>query len=709
MSFAVDLSVGDQVLTDLGLARIDAIERHGVAATGPCGQVRIAYTELAVRGVEASGAQAVHQPMTAWWDALDEQVRNTTLSKLAIVLEIKTGYRSGWSNDSTAGEPFHPFGPAFKVSLHQQAIAMAAQLAMREQASPHELSGSSGGQEGRSTVTPRAIEKWVKAYEAQGLRGLVDGRSTRNRKGFDDLDARFRAIVDEVVAPFDGTASAVNLEELRRRTWLKMTEQGLERSIVPERLSLEYISWRYNTRGSRPRAHRSAAVRKRSAHKPSLVVHPSHVAIDSTRADNLVWDELRQTPYSVEITAIISVSTRVILALRVTPRSANGVEAGLCLYDAMRPLSMKVEGATADHWRWAGIPKSLESPLFTARQDVSRPLDTLQGTHQVPGLRPTSIRSDHGSIFMSAHFKELLRNFGISLWSSRVGASTDNAYIERFWETIQSALQAVEGYKGRNVSERGRKVIQANQPLMTAFELETHLRRYVALQYHLTPHRGLHIPGLETHKVTPLEYFDFAMEACGDISVPQHPDLIFDFLPIRWLTIRHAGVEFKGLSYDSPVLDQYRHVRRGTFRPDDSAAPFFYDPRDVTRIWFRDPDKGRVSEVPCRQAHLFLAPLTARIRDKAIAAIAARDGGKKLRRHTATELIIDELGALHQGSPSKDWNATMTAERLRFETSQRDHAEVLEAWRRVDPALPRISAAEPESEFEPWPDLAADN
>ncbi|MFN8120059.1 MAG: Mu transposase C-terminal domain-containing protein [Micropruina glycogenica] len=701
MSFVVDLNIGDQVLTDLGLARIDAIERHGVAATGPCGQVRIAYTELAVRGVDPSGAQAVHQPMTAWWDALDEKAREIALLKLEVVLEIKTGYRSGWSNQAHPGEPFHPFGPAFGLTQRQQTIAMSEQLAMRIEGSRSRVAVGA--------VTPRSLEKWLRAYSEQGLRGLVDGRSTRNRKGFDDLDARFRAIVDEVVAPFDGTASAVNLEELRRRTWLKMAEQGLERSIVPERLSLEYISWRYNTRGSRPRAHRSAAVRKRSAHKPSPVVHPSHVAIDSTRADNLVWDELRQTPYSVEITAIISVSTRVILALRVTPRSANGVEAGLCLYDAMRPLSMKVEGTTIDHWRWAGVPKSLESPLFTERQDVSRPLDTLQGTHHVPGLRPTSIRSDHGSIFMSAHFKELLRNFGISLWSSRVGASTDNAYIERFWETIQSALQAVTGYKGRNVSERGRKVIQANQPLMTAFELETHLRRYVALQYHRTPHRGLHIPGLETHTVTPLEYFDFAMEACGDISVPQHPDLIFDFLPIRWLTIRHAGVEFKGLSYDSPVLDQYRHVRRGTFRPDDSAAPFLYDPRDVTRIWFRDPDKGRVSEVPCRQAHLFLAPLTARIRDKAIAAIAARDGGKKLRRHTATELIIDELGALHQGSPSKDWNATMTAERLRFETSQRDHAEVLEAWRRVDPAPPRMSAAEPEAEFERWPDLEAGN
>ena len=440
------------------------------------------------------------------------------------------------------------------------------------------------------------------------------------------------------------------------------------------------------------------------------MVHPAHVSMDSTRADNLVWDELRQTSYSVEVTAIISVSTRVILALRVTPRSANGVEAGLCLYDAMRPFSMRVKGTEVDDWRWAGVPRSLESPLFLPRQPVTDADAALQGTHHIPGLRPSSIRTDHGSIFMSAHFKGLLRDFGISLWPSRVGASTDNAHIERFWETIQRALQQVPGYKGRSVSERGRKVITADRPVMTARELETYLHRFVALDYHRAPHDGLKIPGLESQRVTPLEYFDFVMEACGDISVPQHPDLIYEFLPIRWLTVGHAGVEYQGLSYDSDALDAYRHVRRGTYRAEDSAAPFIYDPRDCTRLWFRDPADDRVREVPSRHTHLLIAPLTERIREKAITQIAARGGNKGLRRDTPTQQIIDELGQLYAAPPIKDWNAMMTAERLRFETAQRDHAEVTEAWKRVTQRTPAPTVL-PEHRVsdwldETWPDLA---
>lgn len=706
--FATSLEPDALVLLPSGVGRVKAVRRHGVEVETAAGSRTIEYQHLEVRAFEASGVQAAHQALTPWWLALEPTARELALFRLEVVQELLTGFRNGWPSEAHPGEPFHPYGPGFGATLNQRIIQMSRDLAVEQGTDRAALERIRKGELSSPGFAPRTLHRWVSDFQASGLRGLVDGRHTRNRKDFDDLDKQFREIVEEVIAPFDGTVSAINMQELRRRVWLAMTEQGLKRDIVPERLSLEYISWRYAACGSRPRAHRSAKVRKRSAHQPSPVVHPSHVAMDSTRADNLVWDELRQTSYSVEITAMISVSTRVILALRVTPRSANGVEAGLCLYDAMRPFSLQVQGTEVSDWRWAGVPRSLESPLFLPRQPVTHAPETLQGTHHVPGLRPSSIRTDHGSIFVGAHFKGLLRDFGISLWPSRVGASTDNAHIERFWETIQRALQQVPGYKGRSVSERGRRVITAEQPVMTALELETYLRRFVALDYHRAPHDGLKIPGLETQRVTPLEYFDFAMEACGDISVPQHPDLIYDFLPIRWLTISHAGVEYRGLSYDSEALNGYRHVRRGTFRAEDAAAPFIYDPRDCTRLWFRDPADDRVRELPSRHSHLLMAPLTERIRERAISQIAARGGNAGLRRDTPTQQIIDELGQLYRAPAIKDWNATMTAERLRFETAQRDHAEVLEAWKRharqpEPPAEPQRPAAEWLDEV--WPDL----
>lgn len=694
------IAPGDQVLTHLGLAKVTGMTRTGVELIGPAGKVSLSFADMTAREVSSSsGFQAVHQAMSHWWASLDSPTQNTAMAKLEIVLEILTGYRHGWACESLPGEPFTPFGPAFNKSHRHQALVMSERL--QHENLPALL----------RPPTARTIQRWIRSYIDHGLRGLVDGRHTRERKDFDDLDSRYRAIVEQVVSPFDGTISAVNVEELRRRVWLTMKDQNVPRNVVPERLSNEYLAWRYAACGARPRAHRSAKVRKRSAHQPSPIVHPAHVSMDSTRADNLVYDELRQTAYSVEITAIISMSTRVVLALRVTPRSTNSIEAGLCLYDTMRPFSLQVDGTTVDDWRWAGVPRSLESPLFLPRQAQAHDPDTVQGTHRIPGLGPCSIRTDHGAAFMSAYFKGLLADYGISLWPSRVGASTDNSHIERFWETIQRALQQIDGYKGRNTTERGRSVIAADKPLMTARELETHLRRFVALDYHRTQHRGLIIPGLEGHRLSPLEYFDYAMEACGDITVPQHPDLIYDFLPVRWLTIRHAGVEHRGLSYDSEALDNYRHVRNGTFRLDDSAAPFIYDPRDTTRLWFRSPDDGRVHEIPARHQHLLMAPLTDRIREMAIANLARRTANPSLRRNISTQQLIDELGALHTAQAADEWQATMTAERLRFETAQRDHAETVEAWKRVHIAsrrtVPPRPTTSPASAWvdEAWPDL----
>mgnify|MGYP006911821611 FL=1 len=136
-----------------------------------------------------------------------------------------------------------------------------------------------------------------------------------------------------------------------------------------------------------------------------------------------------------------------------------------------------------------------------------------------------------------------------------------------------------------------------------------------------------------------------------------------------------------------------------------------YDPRDCTRLWFRAPESGRVTEIPSRHQHLLTMPLTQRIRDKAVDAIAARGGNSRLRRQTSTQQIIDELGSLYQAPPAKEWNATMTAERLRFETAQRDHAEAAEAWKRVSKATRRTStptmAAKSTDSWidDAWPDL----
>lgn len=674
MTRRVRLEVGATILTNRGRVLVSALQPQGVmVSSGDGDQAYLSYSELEVR--DAGAIDAVHVSLYPWWDGLTKETQTESLWRQEVVLEILTGYRSGTPLLPAEGEPFYPFGRGSGVSEAKRRIAMAKRIEG----------------EGRP-VTGMTLHNWIRAWEADGLRGLVDGRRTKAVRDFEDLDPRFKTMVEQELGQFRGKLSSVSASENRRRIWARMAEEGIARSVVPQRRGDEYIAFMRKQIGRTPRAHKSALVRQRSGFGSSDLIHPSHVCMDVTRADVRVWDEDLKGPFSVEIITVLSVSTRVVLACRVVPRSATSVEAALAMYDAMRPFSMLVDGTQVDDWRWAGLPQSLELP---ARYSNMR--HDLQGVHWIPSVKPTSVRTDHGSNFVSEHFLSVMREFGISCLPSRVGAPTDNAFIERWHETLQKAVQQVPGYKGRNTQQRGSGV--DDEPLWTVRQLESLLHRYIALDYHRDLHEGLVLPGLERGRFSPLEFFDVVLEAAGSIEVAQHPDLIYQFLPTVWLTPNGAGVEYKNLSYDGPALRDFRRVPKGTFQKGTGRMPFHYDPRDLSRLWFRHPETDRIQEVRWRGAAHLDAPLTDRTLGRALQLIAKRGGNRALKRGTATLQIIDVLG---------DLASTITPEsvvdKVRWEAAQRDHSDARDAAATFPGA---VVVDEPWFDIEtPWPDYS---
>ena len=210
-------------------------------------------------------------------------------------------------------------------------------------------------------MAANTIRGWIKEWKRRGLRGLVDGRKTRGRQGFEVIDPRFVRIADEEFAQFDGTRSKVNLVEIERRILVRLKQDGIDDLNLPERITQQYLSTRMAALGVTTRQHKSAVLRRNSSRSNYPATHPGHFAVDVTRADNLVWDDVYERVYSVEIITIISVPSRVVVACRVVPRSANALEVALALYDAMRPFSMVMENETSiDDFRWCGIPASLD-------------------------------------------------------------------------------------------------------------------------------------------------------------------------------------------------------------------------------------------------------------------------------------------------------------------------------------------------------------
>ena len=691
MSQEVLIAKGMRLLMPNGPVLVLSIERYGIRVKTVVGdEQEVSWDQLEARETDETGVQGVHLALEPWWSSLPLAVRLEALARLEVVLEILTGYRDGLADFARPGEPFHPFGDGYDVSLTFRIRRMARQLSVERSADRVVMRRVQAGDLISESVSESTVRLWVKAWQREGLRGLVDGRKTKGIQGFEALDSRFLRIAEETFSRYDGDISIDNQKEVERQIRVQLKQQGITDVHLPQRLLQEYLSARMRAIGNTTRQNRGKDLRKSSGRRSYPAVHPGHLAVDVTRWDGFVIDPLTGRVHSVEVITVISVPTRVIVALRVVPRSATSFEASLCLYDAMRPMSMLVEGdddVTVDSFRWCGLPVSLDfdgRPIYAHRSPRPNTSRAIRGEHIKPAVTPMSVRADNGAIFLSAEFRALLTDFGVDLLPSRGSRPLDNSHVERWHESLQRACQQIPGFKGRRVTERGRTVMIADKPLLTARELEEHLHRFIALDYHRSPHDGIRLPRMEAGHFTPLERFDMLLPAAGNLVVPQRPDLIYQFLPKRWLKIGNAGVEYRGLTYDGDILDELRQVRPGTFRAGDDRIPFLYDHRERQHLWIRHPFTDRVHQLEWRESHLVHAPLTDVVVDEARRLMRERGGNKALSKRKVMLELIDELTQITAASDMAEWRTKLTAARLRHEKALLDHAEAAAATRALE-------------------------
>jgi len=730
VSQEVVIAKGMRLLMPNGPVLVLGIERYGIRVKTVVGdEEEVRWDQLEARQIDGTGVQGVHLSLEPWWSSLPMAARLEALARLEVVLEIVTGYRDGLADFARPGEPFHPFGEGYDVSLTVRIRRMARQLSVERSADRIIMRRVQAGELISESVSESTVRLWVKAWQREGLRGLVDGRKTKGVQGFDALDPRFVRVAEEVFSRYDGDVSIDNQKEVERQIRVQLKLQGITDVHLPQRLLQEYLSARMRAIGNTTRQNRGKELRKSSGRHSYPAIHPGHLAVDVTRWDGFVIDPLTGRVYSVEVITVISVPTRVIVALRVVPRSATSFEASLCLYDAMRPMSMLVTGddeVTIDSFRWCGLPVSLDfdgRPLYAHRAPRPNTGRAIRGEHIKPAVSMMSLRADNGAIFLSADFRAVVTDFGTDLLPSRGSRPLDNSHVERWHESLQRACQQIPGFKGRRVTERGRTVMIADKPLLTAQELEEHLHRFIALDYHRSPHEGIRLPGLEAGHFTPLERFDMLLPAVGNIVVPQRPDLIYQFLPKRWLKIGNAGVEYRGLTYDGEILDELRQLRPGTFRAGDDRMPFLYDHRQRQHLWIRHPFTDRVHQLEWRESHLLQAPLTDVVIDEARRLLRERGGNNVLSKRKVMLELIDELTQLTAASDMDEWRAKLTAARLRHEKALMDHAEAAAATRALEESRhsvlrfpsPRLTNATPDqhapatepsqqTDDEAWPD-----
>jgi len=743
MGVRVELTEGAAIMTAAGPAVVVGVAPLGYVVESPLGDTRtIRYSDLEpARVISHTGVDAVVQSVRSLLESVSEDARQEAYDREEVVLTLETGFARGHRALARPGEPLHAFDPAAGRSVAQKIDAMVKVLAEEDAV---DRRARRAAEDGRSPLgsrlgspTANTIREWHRRYyrrEPGGVFALVDGRRLRGYHQFPSLDPEIKRIVEEVVARLDGTTSKPRKKVIYRTVTQKALAEGFTWEQLPERTVREYLAHLLKPLGRTTRAHKTNALRATASFQsfPAVAVGQV-VAMDVTRADNFCYDPFTGRPVSVEVITAIDLASRVVLAIRVIPRSALALEAGLVLVDILRPFSLAVDQNRVEDWRWAGVPEHLG--LFPAALEQAALLESqarrpLRAEHHIPGVLPDSIRADRGPNFNSAYFRALCRQFRINLLLSRGAHPTDNSIMERHWETLTDCFQDAPGYKGHNVSERGSKVgrihlrngvphFDGGEPALTPRQLELHIRTWVAVKYHRGWHSGLaladrSLDGEDVRmRLSPLDAFDSKVIAQGRIHVLQRPDLLYDAMPIRWGQIGPNGVEFDDLYYDCSELNEFRNVRDWTFRHPQQllaldnrkkagpkAAPFMYDPRDVSRYWFRHPETDDVIAVPWRREFELHAPMTAVTLHHAKGILRRRGGYGALNSRAIEREVLEvmngigDVDRLRADDTLADWHINMmTAASMRVSRSRYDHEEAAAASGGRAPSKSRARAS----------------
>lgn len=305
---------------------------------------------------------------------------------------------------------------------------------------------------------------------------------------------------------------------------------------------------------------RAAAVEFRPVqtnHHPTLPYQL--LQIDHSLVDLIVVDERDRLPIGRPwITLAMDVATRVVAGFYISLEAPSVVSLALVLTQSVLPK---------DAWLSDRELASIEWP--------------------VSGL-PDRIHLDNAKEFHSQALLRGAQEYGIDLEYRPLRQPHYGGHIERLIGTTMGAVHLLPGTTFSNIQEKG-SYDSAKEATMTMAELERWLALEILGRYHLSVHSALRIP--------PQAAWQKGIRERGELRQVKNAKRFFcDFLPGERRLIRRDGIRLFNIHYWSNVLSPLAGRSK-------HAVLVKYDPRDLSRVYFRDDD-GEYWEIPYRDLGL---------------------------------------------------------------------------------------------------------
>ena len=299
---------------------------------------------------------------------------------------------------------------------------------------------------------------------------------------------------------------------------------------------------------------------------------PYHIIqIDHTFVDVMLVDDVYRTPLGRPwITLAIDVYSRMVAGYYISFESPGYFGVGQAIISLALPKDALVE-----------------------KYDLSTKWPTF-------GL-PQFVHADNAREFRGDDLKRVSDEYGIGLIWRPVKNPKYGGHIERLVGTLNTAIHSIEGTTMSNIKERGESDPRKDA-VLTLGEFEEWLLVQIVDIYHNSVHSAL--------GMTPLEKFREGIFGGPDTPPKGLPPVVEDvrrfrinFLPSLKRTVQHYGIKIDNIAYHSEALEPWIDATEPGSRPKRKRMfSIRRDPRDISFIYFYDPEIGDFIEIPYSDA-----------------------------------------------------------------------------------------------------------
>ncbi|MCC2605612.1 Mu transposase C-terminal domain-containing protein [Planctobacterium marinum] len=417
-------------------------------------------------------------------------------------------------------------------------------------------------------VSTNTVYGWLKLYEdSQLLTSLMP--KIRKDKGVTKLTAAQEEIIKEVIEAEYLSKQKKTKKKVCDEVKKKCIEQGVtppHKNTVRNRISSlsdEIVAARRLGRKIADNDFKPIEGEFPGADIPLAVVQIDHTKLDII----LVDDHFRRPVGRPWITLAFDVFSRMVTGFYVSFDPPGALSTGLCLAHSILPKdSWLIKHGVKGDW-----------PLW--------------------GL-PAKVHVDNAKEFRGNMLQKACDQYGIDLEWRPVARPNFGAHVERALGTFSKEIHMLPGTTFSNPRDKG-EYDSEGKAALTLSEFESWLATYIVDVYHQKVHSMI--------KMTPMTKYRKGIfgdsERPGSGLPPKIADeekLKLDLMPYELRTIQDYGVRIDEIFYYSDVLRRWINAKN----PDDPNKKrkfmFRRDPRDISQVWFYDPELHRYFEISYR-------------------------------------------------------------------------------------------------------------